>query len=173
VDEPTIVVGIVTRAHGVHGEVAVENRSDNPDRWVPGAVVFTEDGGALILETIRPHGGRLLVTFEGIGDRTQAEAIRGHALVVPRSWLPELPQGEWWPDQIEGCAVVTDAGRELGRVTEVIPNPANDLWVTVDGEGVETLVPALADLLLGVDVEGKQILVRDVPGLTAPEEGPA
>ena len=43
-DEPTVAVGRVTKAHGVHGEVAVENRSDNPDRWVPGAVVF--DGRA-------------------------------------------------------------------------------------------------------------------------------
>lgn len=169
-DEPTIVVGVVTKAHGVRGEVAVENRSDNPDRWAPGAIVFTEDGRTLTVATLRPHGGRLLVTFEGIADRTAAEALRGRALVVPRSWLPELAEGEWWPDQIEGCAVVTEAGRDLGRVTEVIPNPANDLWVAVDDEGVETLVPALADLLLQVDVEGKRILVRDVPGLTAPEK---
>lgn len=169
-DEPTIVVGVVTKAHGVRGEVTVENRSDNPDRWVSGAVVFTEDGRTLTVATLRPHGGRLLVTFDGVEDRTQAEALRGRALVVPRSWLPELPAGQWWPDQIEGCEVLTDAGRALGRVTEVIPNPANDLWVAVDDEGVETLVPALADLLLDVDVEQKRILVRDVPGLTAPED---
>jgi 16S rRNA processing protein RimM len=68
--------------------------------------------------------------------------------------------------------VRTASGRVLGIVKEVIPNPANDLWVAVDDEGIETLVPALADLLIDVDVEARTILVRDVPGLTAPEEPP-
>ena len=63
----------------------------------------------------------------------------------------------------------TASGRVLGVVKEVIPNPANDLWVAVDDEGVETLVPALADLLIDVDVEARTIVVDDVPGLTAPE----
>ena len=64
----------------------------------------------------------------------------------------------------------TVSGRILGVVKEVIPNPANDLWVAVDDEGRETLVPALADLLIDVDVAARSIVVDDVPGLTAPEE---
>jgi 16S rRNA processing protein RimM len=170
VDEPTVVVGVVTRAHGVRGEVAVENRSDNPDRWVAGAVVRTPDGRGLTVEAVRPHGGRLLVTFQGVVDRTGAEALRGLELSVPRSSLPPLGEDEWWPHQIEGCRMVTETGRDLGVVTEVVFNPANDLWVAVDDAGAETLVPALKDLLVEVDVEAKRIVVRDVPGLTAPEE---
>ena len=52
----------------------------------------------------------------------------------------------------------------------MIANPANDLWVTVEA-GSETLIPALADVLIEVDVERKRIVVRDVPGLTVPEDG--
>jgi ribosomal 30S subunit maturation factor RimM len=55
-------------------------------------------------------------------------------------------------------------------VSEVIPNPANDLWVAVDGAGTETLVPALRDLILEVDLAAKRIHVRDVPGLTVPDD---
>ena len=62
------------------------------------------------------------------------------------------------------------SGRSLGIVKEVIPNPANDLRVEVDDEGRETLVPALADLLVDVDVAARTVVVDDVPGLTAPEE---
>ena len=47
VDEPTIVVGQVAKAHGVRGEVSVRNRSDNPERWVAGARLLTADGRAL------------------------------------------------------------------------------------------------------------------------------
>ena len=202
-DEPTVVVGVVTGVHGLRGEVSIQNRSDNPDRWAPGGTVLREDGRVLTIRASRLHGRRLLVTFDGIADRSAAEAIRGAALtieasrrhgrrlivkfaeivdraaaedlrgavlVVPESWLPELADEEWWAYQLEGCEVRTASGRVLGIVKEVIPNPANDLWVAVDEEGNETLVPALADILVDVDVDGRTIVVRDVPGLTAPDE---
>lgn len=169
-DEPTVVVGVVTGVHGLRGEVSVQNRSDNPDRWAPGGSVLREDGRALSITGSRRHGRKLLVSFDGISDRSAAEGLRGTVLVVPESWLPALPEGEWWAHQLEGCEVRTVSGRVLGVVREVIPNPANDLWVAVDDEGKETLVPALADLLIDVDVGARSIVVHDVPGLTAPEE---
>jgi 16S rRNA processing protein RimM len=170
VEEPTVVVGVVTGVHGLRGEVSVQNRSDNPDRWTPGGTVFGEDGTELTISASRHHGRRLLVTFDGISDRSGAEALRGTVLVVPETWLPDLPEGEWWAHQLEGCEVRTVSGRILGVLREVIPNPANDLWVAVDDEGRETLVPALADLLIDVDVAARSVVVDDVPGLTAPDE---
>jgi 16S rRNA processing protein RimM len=171
ISEPTVVVGKVTKAHGIRGEVAVEIRSDNPERFTDGASVFTPDGRELTIERVHAHGQRTLVLFVGVADRTAAEALAGTLLEVPESWLPTLGEGEYWPFELEGCRVVTDADRELGTVSEVIPNPANDLWVAVDDDGVETLVPALRDVIVEVDVTAKRILVRDVPGLTAPEDG--
>lgn len=168
-DEPTIVVGQVMKAHGVRGEVAVRNRSDNPDRWIPGATVFLPDGRALDVATVRPHGDRLLVTFRGVDDREAADAIRGAELAIPVSWLPELQEGEWWPHDLEGCEVTTESGRDLGTVRAIEFNPANDIWVVVDQEGQETLIPALRSILVDVDVAARRIVVRDVPGITAPE----
>ena len=167
--EPTVAVGHVTRAHGIGGEVAVEVRTDNPDRFVEHATVYTEGGRSLTIQRAHPHGSRYLVKFGGVDDRSTAESLRGQVLVVPESWLPELGEGEYWPFQLEGCEVVTESGRSLGSVSEVIPNPANDLWVAVDGEGTETLVPAIRDVIADVDVAAKRILVHDVPGITAPE----
>jgi 16S rRNA processing protein RimM len=169
-DEPTIVVGRIVKPHGIQGELVVENRSDNAARWDPGSVLFLADGRTLTVASSRPHSGRLLVTFDEVTDRLTAEGVRGEVLVVPESWLPELGPGEWWPSQLEGCVVVTERGKELGRLTEVIPNPANDLWVAVDEAGTETLIPALDDVLVEVDVTGRRIVVREVPGLTAPAE---
>jgi 16S rRNA processing protein RimM len=163
-----VLVGVITKAHGVRGEVAVQNRSDNPERWRPDAVVFDPDGASYRVVQVRGHGAKLLVRFEGVDDRTAAEGLRGRELVVPRSWLPPLADGTWWPHQIEGCRVVTEAGRELGVVTEVLANPGNDLWVAVDDAGGETMIPAVADLVVQVDVDAKRVIVRDVEGLTTP-----
>jgi 16S rRNA processing protein RimM len=169
VDEPTVVVGVATRVHGVQGEVAIQPRSDNPDRWVEGATVLDERGTSFTVASVRGSGGRLLVRFAGIEDRTAAEGLRGTAFVVPTSWLPPLLAGEYWPHQLLGAVVVTESGRSVGTLIDVLANPANDLWVAADADGTETLVPAVRDVVVDVDVDAKRVLVRDVPGLTAPD----
>jgi 16S rRNA processing protein RimM len=146
----------------------VQNRSDNADRWLAGSVVHL-GSRSLTVESVRQHGARLLVTFVGVIDRAAAEQLKGE-LTVPVSALPELPEGEYWPHQLEGCRVVTESGRALGALTEVIHNPANDLWVAIDETGEETLVPAIRQIVAEVDVDGRRIVVRDLPGLTAPDK---
>jgi 16S rRNA processing protein RimM len=168
-DEPSVVVGRITRPHGVHGEVAVLVISEVPERFRDGATVWTESGRALTVSASRAHGDRLLVRFEGLGDREQADALRGTLLVVPESASPELPEGSWWDHQIVGCAVETDAGRALGAVRDVIHTAANDVWSVVDAAETETLIPVIADVIVEVDVAGRRIIAREVPGLTAPE----
>ena len=167
--EPTVAVGKITKAHGLRGEVTVLVFSDNPDRFVPGASVFLEDGRELVIAASRANGGRTLVSFVGVDDRTVAERMRGVTLVVPISMLPELPPGEYWPHQLIGCDVLTESGRSIGTLTDVIANPANDLWAAVDREGVETLIPALREFVVEVDIAGRRVVVRDHAGLTTPE----
>ncbi len=168
-EEPTVAVGRITRPHGIAGEVAVVVLSEVPDRFADGSTVWLEDGRALTVASSRPHRDRLLVRFREIADRSQAEALHGALLVVPGSMSPPLPEGSWWDHQLVGCAVRTDAGRELGTLTEVIHTAANDVWVATDDAGTETLVPALKDVLVDVDVASRRIVVREIPGLTAPE----
>lgn len=165
-DEPTVAVGRVSRAHGVQGEVAVLVLSEVEGRFAPGATLWLEDGRTLTVESSKPHRGGLLVRFREVRDREQAEGLQGALLVVPESSSPSLPEGSWWDHQIEGCAVETDRGRPLGTVREVIHTAANDVWSVVDGGGRETLVPVLIDVLVSVDVGAKRIVVREIAGLT-------
>jgi ribosomal 30S subunit maturation factor RimM len=51
----------------------------------------------------------------------------------------------------------------------VIHTAANDVWSAVDDDGVETLVPVLKDVIIDVDMNAKRIVVREIPGLTAPD----
>jgi 16S rRNA processing protein RimM len=165
-DEPTVAVGRVGRPHGIRGEVGVLVLSEVPGRFDPGEAVWLEDGRQLTVEGSKPHRSGLLVKFREVADRTQAEALRSALLVVPESMSPELPEGSWWDHRIQGCAVQTDTGRQLGTVQEVIHTAANDVWSAVDEDGTETLIPVLKDVLVSVDIEGKRIVVREIPGLT-------
>jgi 16S rRNA processing protein RimM len=167
-DESTVAVGRITRAHGVQGELAVLVISEVPGRFADGETVWLEDGRTLTVESSRPHKDRLLVRFREVQTREQAEALQRALLVVPESLSPELPEGSWWDHRIVGCAIETDTGRALGTVHDVIHTAANDVWSAVDDEGVETLVPVLKDVILDVDMNEKRIVVREIPGLTAP-----
>ena len=153
----------------MHGEVAVLVLSEVPDRFARGATLWTEDGRALTVDSSRPHKDRVLVRFRGVSDRTAAEALQKTLLLVPESSSPPLPDGAWWDHQIEGCTVSTESGSEIGVVHEVIHTAANDVWSAVGEDGAETLIPVLRDILVLVDVSAKRIVVREIPGLTAPE----
>lgn len=144
--------------------------TESPDeRFAPGASLRRADAPALVVRALRHHGQRTMLRFEGVGDRNAAEGLRGTMLFVSPSELLALPEGRWWAHDLEGCEVVTDTGRALGRLTEVVDNPANDIWVAHDGNR-EWLLPVLDDTILDVDLDARRITVADIPGLTTDEE---
>ena len=164
-----IAVGRITRAHGVKGEVAVQPLSEVETRFEPGSRLLLEenDGDSLTVAEVRSHRGRLLVTFEEVRDRDRAEALAGAFVFVPASSAPALPEGEYWTHELVGCDVLTEEGRALGPIREIIHTSANDVWVT-GGDEEETLIPALKDVVKRVDLPARRVIVRDVAGLTAP-----
>jgi 16S rRNA processing protein RimM len=111
----------------------------------------------------------LLVRFDELGDRTAVEGLGGAYLFVPEEDVPAAPEGSFWPHELEGCEIVTDEGRSLGRISEVILGEANDVWVARDGDR-ETLVPALRDVVVSVDTSGKRVVIREIPGLTTDQD---
>lgn len=160
-----LAVGRVTRAHGIRGEVAVEPLTEVPGRYDPGAVLRLEGGRTLTVASARPHKDRLLVRFEEVGDRSAAEALRGEVLLIPASDSPPMDEeGRFWVHEVVGLEVVTEDGRSLGHIREVLRNPANDLWVA-DHAGTEVLVPAIRDVVVAVDREDGRVVVRELPGL--------
>ena len=162
-----VVVGRIGRAHGIHGLVSVDVRTDEPERRLaPGAVLMTdpEARGPLTVVEGRVHSGRLLLQFEGVEDRTQAEALRGTDLVVDvdPSELPE-DDDEWYDHQVVGLAAVGTDGTAYGSVTEVVHLPMQDLLAVRTESGLEVLVPFVAAFVPQVDVAGGRV-VLDPPG---------
>ena len=94
-----------------------------------------------------------------------AEPLAQSYLFVDAADVPAPPEDAFWPHDLEGCEVFTESGRALGRITEIVHGEANDVWVAT-ADGAETLVPALKDVVVSVDVPGKRVVIREIPGLT-------
>ncbi len=118
-----LVVGRVTRPHGVRGEVSVEVRTDDPDlRFAVGRVMATDPAaaGPLTVESVRWHSGRLLIQFAGIADRSQADELRGTWLTLDSAEVGSTGDPDEFHDhELIGLAVVTTSGEPVGRVTDV------------------------------------------------------
>ena len=128
-----LVVGRIGRAHGLRGEVAVRFTSNRPERAEAGAVLHVGDR-QLVVAASRPHQDRVLVQFEGVDDRTAAEALQGLELTAaPLGDEVELDDDEVWVHEIVGAEVRDRSGEAIGRVAAVEANPAHDLLVLDDG----------------------------------------
>ncbi len=170
-----LVVGRIGRPHGVHGELAVEVRTDDPElRLVVGAVLATEPAaaGPLTVAGSRWHSGLLLLTFAGVGDRTAAQDLRGTLLVVDSADLGELPDPDEFRDhQLIGLSVIAPGGEQVGTVADVLHHGQDLLVVAGSGEraGAEILVPFVSAIVSEVDLAAGLLRVDPPPGLLDPE----
>ena len=136
-----------------------------------GSVLDTDpaDAGPLTVASTRWHSGRLLVTFDGIADRTGAEPLRGVWLTVDADQVgsPGGPD-ESHDHQLVGLTVVTTAGEQVGVVTDV-RHHGQDLLVIEPPAGSdrqgEVLVPFVAAVAVDVDVAGGRMVIDPPPGL--------
>jgi 16S rRNA processing protein RimM len=180
-DQPDeVVVARIGRPHGIRGEVTLELRTDEPDRRLaPGAVLTVRPPrgapaglpGTLAVAAARWHQERLLVSFDGVLDRTAAEALRNCllAVAVTAEERPEDPE-EYYDHQLVGLAVHPLDGDRVGEVAEVLHSGAQDVLVVRRDDGREAMVPFVEALVPEVDLAGGLLRVADRPGLLDPEE---
>ncbi len=167
-----VLVGRIVKPHGIRGEVVVVVLSDVPDRFAPGTVHTVRDR-SLVVTTSRPHQGRLLVAFEGIGDRTAAEALRGAELYAPPADVSESET--YYAHELAGMQVVHADGTDLGTVVDLIdlpPAAGYDLLEVERADGTRWLLPAVDEYVeVAVDEAGSErlVLVDPPEGLVEPD----
>jgi 16S rRNA processing protein RimM len=163
----TVVVGVIGRPHGVRGEVAVELRTDEPERRFAPGKRLCEDGGARLftVTSVRDVPGRLLVKFAELNDRAAAAAVRGTFLVAavePDESPSEL--GAFYDRQLIGMRAKTPDGTEVGTVGSVLHLPAQDV-LEIETAAGSRLVPFVEALVPEIDLEAGCLTVVDVAGL--------
>jgi 16S rRNA processing protein RimM len=149
----------------VRGEVAVEVRTDEPDRRFAVGTAFSTDRGVLTVSATRWSGARLLVTFAEAAGRDAAERLRGAELLVDVSAdeSPDDPD-EFYDHQLIGLRALDEADVEVGRVGAVLHLPAHDVLV-VERDGREALVPFVAQHVPAVDIAAGTVTIAAGSGL--------
>jgi 16S rRNA processing protein RimM len=164
-----VAIGRIAGAHGIKGYVKVHCQADSFSVLANGHSVIVRDskgtGRELKIEDARPQGRMLLLLLSGVSDRSAAESLRGSDLLVEKSSLPELePDTYYWAD-IAGMSVVSADGRSLGTVESLIETGSNDVYVVKTPEAGEILIPAIASVVLEIDLKRKIMRVDLLDGL--------
>jgi 16S rRNA processing protein RimM len=161
-----LAVGRIVRPHGIRGALLVDPISEQLLGLKPGAEVrMGAERTPMIFRELHRHGGRWLLSLEGVASREQADLLRGQEIALPLEDVPPLPEGTYYHWQILGLRVVSDDGANLGTVVEILQTGANDVYVVRNDEGRDLLLPAIESVILEVDLDGGQIKVRLIPGL--------
>lgn len=161
-----IVIGEITKPHGVRGEVRVKPHTDDPTRftWLEQVYVGAENPQLMAVEQARLHQGMILLKFVDISDRLAADSLRGEWLLVSEDEALPLEEGEYFLFQLEGLTVLTSDGETLGTLTSVIETGANNVFV-VQGDRGELLLPDIDEVVQEIDFENGRMLVVLLPGL--------
>jgi 16S rRNA processing protein RimM len=159
------------KTQGRRGEVASEIYSNVPDRFAAGMKLLAlpreskQSRRELEVEELWPHKGLLVLKFAGVNSISEAEALIGCELQVPRSQRSPLEAGWNYVSDLVGCAVL-DHGREIGRIEDVQFGAGEaPLFVVRDAATRLLEVPFAEAYLDSVDVERRQVRMNLPEGL--------
>ncbi len=158
-------------AHGIKGEVRVKSFTEAPLTLAAYSPLEAADGRRFVIKAARPAGASpdmLVVRFEGVDDRNQAEALNGLELSVPRARLPEPAADEFYHADLIGLQAVAPEGALLGTVVALPNYGAGDLLEIAPAKGATLLVPFTRAAVPEIDLAGGRVTV--VPPAEA-EEG--
>lgn len=159
-----VLLGRIVGVHGVRGAVKLESYTE------PRLAIFGYRPWLLEREPERfeevsgaqghAQGKGIVATLPGVADRDTAASLVGTNVWVPREALPKLASGEFYQTDLEGLQVLNEAGDDLGRVSHLFDNGAQNVLVTRDAAGRQRLVPYVVGVYVkSVDLDAGRITV--------------
>lgn len=172
--EQFLRIGVITRPHGVHGEVKVFPTTDYPERFEEVSEVILKGPAGDVrtaVEGVRYFKNLAIVKFGCFQAPEQVQGFSGCDIMIPREQAQPLAEGEYYIADLLGCTVIADdssgefSGIELGTVSDVLQTGSNDVYVVKQKSGRELLFPVIPECIRRVDVEQGTITVHIMKGL--------
>ena len=135
-----VALAAVAGAHGVKGELRLKLFADSVESLARHSRLYV-GGREVAVRDIKDGGKTAIARFEGISDRSAAEALRGQLVEIDRDKLPQLEEGEYYHTDLVGLPCVDEGGQALGSVVAVENFGAGDLLEVEQPNGKRSLIP--------------------------------
>lgn len=157
---PRILLGHIAGAHGIKGEVLVKSYTGDPLAVADYGPLSDEQGRTFVIAAVRASNKGVIARLKGVTDRNAAEALKGTALYVDRTAMPDPDEGDYYHADLIGLAAVNPQGEEIGKVVAVQNFGAGVLLeVRLGGARQTEFVPFTDACVPTVDIKGGRVTV--------------
>ena len=161
-------IGVITRTHGVRGEVKVFPMTDDVRRFKKLKRTFLDTGKGLIeleCESARFFKQFVILKFKGYDSLESIEPYCRKGLFVTREDAVKPGKDEYFIADLIGLAVENEDGTVKGKITDVIVTGANDVYDIALDDGRQLLLPAIKECVLDVDIPNGNMRIHVLEGL--------
>ena len=163
-----VAIGRVIKAHGLQGELKVEQLSNISGRFkFLNEVTLELKKGECIhydVEYTKIKGVYVILKLNGIDNRDEAEVLRDAYVNVSRENVAPLADNSYYAFDLEGMEVFDSYGKKIGFVKRVEHYPANDV-IVIEKEDEEIMIPAIREYIIDVNIKAKILTVNLPEGL--------
>lgn len=163
-----ILIGRVVHGHGIHGKLRIVYYNEDKTSFFRYRKILLRDSFGQLepfeVTDARIHRKFIIVQFKGFDNLDQAERLVGASVLVEKSALPELEEGEYYWADLIGMEVSNAKGDRVGEVSDIIPTRGADVFV-IKAHERELLVPATEEVIREIDLTSRRMVICPVEGL--------
>ena len=167
-DSILTIVGKVVKPHGLGGEVKVFSYIEKPEFFKQWKSVFIEksgeDGEWINIENVRFQHRLVLLKFEDVNERDEAELLRGSLLYIDREAAKNLGENSFSLRDITNFKVETVSGRKIGAVEDILIHSAQNIIIVKRGNK-EFLIPFVKEFVKQIDRKSRRVIINPIKGL--------
>lgn len=166
--EDFLRIGVITKTHGIAGEVKVYPTTDDVKRFELLKEVTLSNGKerqVLAIQSVKYFKELVILKFKGINNINDVEKYVRYDILIDRKDALPLGENENYICDLIDLEVFTDEGERLGVLTDVLQTGANDVYAVTMDDGKEVLLPAIKDCILDVNLEEGKVTVHLMKGL--------
>lgn len=161
-------VGVITSTHGIRGEVKVFPTTDDPDRFkkLKECIIAGKRGNVNVtVQSVKFFKQYVIVKFKEFDNINDIEIYTKCDLLVTRGNAVKCEPGEYFICDLIGLRVITDEGKELGNLTDVIETGANNVYEVTSDTGKIYYLPVIDQCILSHDMTNRTVTVHILKGL--------
>lgn len=164
-----LTIGKIINTHGINGELKILEQTDFPERFTAGNLIYIinskKEAVEVEIESYRVMNKFGLLKIKGYDHIKDAEALKGLELKIKKEQAGKLDEGEYYYFEIIGCEVYTTNNELIGVIDSVMSPGANDVWVVLNEDKKEFLIPFIPTIVKNVDVKNKRVEIEIMEGL--------
>jgi len=164
-----IVAGIISRVHGVHGQIVLQLNNLSFDNILKLESVFIEFDGLPVPFFIDHFAGKnstaIILSVENIDTEKKARDFIDKVVYINSNCVKTDDLEEQQTNVLLGYTVIDQVHGKIGILNEILEFQVNPLLKVKNGKK-EILIPLQDEFILKVDKKAKIIFVKTPPGLT-------